>query len=529
MTSVASPGLRVAFLSGTYSASEYGSVYSDRGRFVDTNYTADAIDKVKHFAWKNCSGDIDVLLTSEWPSRFWSTSKQQEWATPVDKEHSSPAVWDLFVALKPRYHIYGGAERYMFRKSPQGQHDFICTSLALTNPIASPEQWFQVLPISTRHASPRMSVDGQSEAQGSVPTSVPVAPSHPPLDPTANATRTSERMQKTNLKMKREPCSNDVQVRDPATTTSRESSPHSPRDSWDVGRPARSDRISRGRSPTRNRASDAGKHKRSENTPRPDLGRSSRPAPRDRSADVDKIGRQRKKPRLKPEVSDPQDDAILANANGLVVFEQSPDSASEDRQDTPENGRRLLGLDRDDDETSVASDLSLPTPVGTGKPLGNAAGSEAVTAGRQASQPDSQTDAARPPLRTPPVASKAPLTPAVAAPAQDSWRRGLPLARCAVAAVAVAGAADAARPRAPITPAPESIRLELENAMANVSEPQSVRAQADKAATPTPPSAVTRPELAPPAGWQVMWSSTKQRTYYLHTASGESTWKMPKV
>eukprot|EP00931_Biecheleriopsis_adriatica_P080407 TRINITY_DN5375_c0_g1_i2.p1 TRINITY_DN5375_c0_g1~~TRINITY_DN5375_c0_g1_i2.p1 ORF type:complete len:658 (-),score=160.68 TRINITY_DN5375_c0_g1_i2:235-2184(-) len=153
-------GLRVAFLSGHHDAGSFRSIWGS-GLFKDNNgsgdgahYTEHAVRELKRQA-KEAGGQVDVLVTSEWPDTYWSTAAKQEAPNPVAKRFTSPAVRQLFFQLKPRYHVHAGANKYRLRKADQGPHGFVSTSLALgeareESDEAASEQWYHLLTV--RHA-----------------------------------------------------------------------------------------------------------------------------------------------------------------------------------------------------------------------------------------------------------------------------------------------------------------------------------------------------------------------------------------
>jgi len=130
-------GLRIAFLSGCYHKDDYvsrwgaGDFQLKDGRGRGAHYTVQAIEEVQRQAQAQGDGRVDMLLTSEWPDRFWSTALNKEAVTPVEARHTSPAVRQLFFKLKPRYHVCSKAGQYKYRKAPQGPHGFVCTSVCL--------------------------------------------------------------------------------------------------------------------------------------------------------------------------------------------------------------------------------------------------------------------------------------------------------------------------------------------------------------------------------------------------------------
>ena len=111
-------GLRIAYLSGSYDAEVFKQKWG-RGLFDGPHYTSAALDKIEKqaFMMHRRGESIDILLTSEWPDKVWS-SHAKAWVTPVVKKTcSSPAVSRLAAKLCPQYHICGIADRFCKVKS----------------------------------------------------------------------------------------------------------------------------------------------------------------------------------------------------------------------------------------------------------------------------------------------------------------------------------------------------------------------------------------------------------------------------
>ncbi|CAJ1335740.1 unnamed protein product [Effrenium voratum] len=154
-------GLKVAFLSGKHRPESYresGPFLEPDGRGRGATYTAAAPAALAALAAP--ARDVDdmafqevcVLLTSEWPETYWSTAKKAEAMNPVEAQHRSPAVRDIFFELKPRYHVCASANLHRLRKASQGPHGFVCTSVALCQAFSESDaeatdakKWFHVM------------------------------------------------------------------------------------------------------------------------------------------------------------------------------------------------------------------------------------------------------------------------------------------------------------------------------------------------------------------------------------------------
>eukprot|EP00971_Amphidinium_carterae_P075446 1490675-Amphidinium_carterae.1 len=121
-------------------------------------YTGNAVDEL--LRQQEVGGQahqyVDILMTSEWMDKYWSTATQCEASTPVSAEHSSPVVRELFLKLRPRYHVCASANQYHYRKAEQGPYNFVCTSVALAMPAVeqpvvqngSQQKWYKLISIN---------------------------------------------------------------------------------------------------------------------------------------------------------------------------------------------------------------------------------------------------------------------------------------------------------------------------------------------------------------------------------------------
>ncbi|MEW5297133.1 MAG: hypothetical protein WDW36_000361 [Sanguina aurantia] len=118
-------GLNVAFLDGTYNESHY---YSSQNGASDSDANSDpsAPPTSRHYsqadvarlktALQGMEGDVDVLLTCEWPAgvtRGIPDSLLQPGAHPSTA--GSPTVAELAHLARPRYHFAGGAPVHLAR------------------------------------------------------------------------------------------------------------------------------------------------------------------------------------------------------------------------------------------------------------------------------------------------------------------------------------------------------------------------------------------------------------------------------
>jgi len=106
-------GLRIAFLSGCYDPDVFKQQWG-RGLYAGPHYTSLAIERIeKKAAEMHRRGErIDILLTSEWPDKVWS-SHTKRWVAPiVQKDCASPAVSRLVAKLCPQFHVHGLADRF---------------------------------------------------------------------------------------------------------------------------------------------------------------------------------------------------------------------------------------------------------------------------------------------------------------------------------------------------------------------------------------------------------------------------------
>ena len=134
-------GLRVAYLSGSYDQEVYKQQWG-RGLFAGAHYTFAAVEKMeKQASMMHRRGEsIDILLTSEWPDKVWS-SHTKSWVAPVvQKNCCSPAVSRLAAKLRPQYHIHASADRFCKVRTdrPTGS----TTSVALAHVRDRPAHFF---------------------------------------------------------------------------------------------------------------------------------------------------------------------------------------------------------------------------------------------------------------------------------------------------------------------------------------------------------------------------------------------------
>ena len=166
-------GLRIAYLSGSYDAEVFRQKWG-RGLFDGPHYTSAALDKIEKqaFMMHRRGESIDILLTSEWPDKVWS-SQAKAWVTPVVKKTcSSPAVSRLAAKLCPQYHIYGLADRFCKVKSDRrsGATWHSTTSLSLAHVrdlhyMESQTKWCETLSVrpSAKKAIAPVIVDIEDE------------------------------------------------------------------------------------------------------------------------------------------------------------------------------------------------------------------------------------------------------------------------------------------------------------------------------------------------------------------------------
>jgi len=143
-------GVCIAFLSGSYDEHVSNQVW-EVGRFVGAKYTANAISEVLQQRESSSAKVVDILLTSEWTDKYWSTALQGEALQVVQQKFASPAVRELFEKLRPRYHICASADTYKYRKAEQGPRNFVCTTVGLANASAACDmttddrKWYKLL------------------------------------------------------------------------------------------------------------------------------------------------------------------------------------------------------------------------------------------------------------------------------------------------------------------------------------------------------------------------------------------------
>jgi len=135
-------GLKVAFLEGRYNASAYGERSNDSSVSPGMYFTKAAVDALKTEIM-NMEGDLDILLTSEWPAG-------------VDKKMSNPIasrpIAEVALVARPRYHISGPAgsaiyhQRLPYVNEDRGAGKHVTRFIGLA-PVANAEkqQWLQAL------------------------------------------------------------------------------------------------------------------------------------------------------------------------------------------------------------------------------------------------------------------------------------------------------------------------------------------------------------------------------------------------
>ncbi|KAL6784615.1 CGL125 [Auxenochlorella protothecoides x Auxenochlorella symbiontica] len=101
-------GLTLAYLDGTHNAAAFreGPDNSGSARY----YTEADIKLLQHSL--SLQGDIDVLLTNEWPEGL--AEGLPEGVAPPDS-HGSPVIAELVMTARPRYHIAAGKPTFFAR------------------------------------------------------------------------------------------------------------------------------------------------------------------------------------------------------------------------------------------------------------------------------------------------------------------------------------------------------------------------------------------------------------------------------
>ncbi len=135
-------GLKLAFLDGRYNASAYGESSKESSVSPAMYYTKAAVDALKA-ELMNMEGDLDILLTSEWPAG-------------VDKKTNNPIssrpIAEVALVARPRYHISGPAvgavyhQRLPYVNEDKGAGKHATRFIGLA-PVANAEkqQWMQAL------------------------------------------------------------------------------------------------------------------------------------------------------------------------------------------------------------------------------------------------------------------------------------------------------------------------------------------------------------------------------------------------
>jgi len=133
-------GLRVAYLSGHYSAETYiAQMVNDTGpAFVGAAYTPHAIRSLVRLARHAGAPPIDLLLTAEWPSQLLDRLEEGEMPKDPEKPQAdlrsigATPVAELCAALEPRYHIVGNMDLFFQRRPFQTLNSgHVCRCIAL--------------------------------------------------------------------------------------------------------------------------------------------------------------------------------------------------------------------------------------------------------------------------------------------------------------------------------------------------------------------------------------------------------------
>lgn len=108
----------MGFLSGRYDQSHFKTEWGC-STFIGPHYTKVAVQEVqgqakqKSMAMGRGDAPIDFLLTSEWPSKMWGGPAGPRLVpTTVSPQHTSPAVAQLHLTLRPHFHVCGSAGRF---------------------------------------------------------------------------------------------------------------------------------------------------------------------------------------------------------------------------------------------------------------------------------------------------------------------------------------------------------------------------------------------------------------------------------
>lgn len=110
-------GLKVAFLDGTYNAAAFTSINNEEqtettSRGCSRYYTCADVDNLKA-ALKTVEGDVDILLTHEWPLNLLYGLPQD---SKLSEEPLGIAVLaDIASLARPRYHFAGGQQVFYDR------------------------------------------------------------------------------------------------------------------------------------------------------------------------------------------------------------------------------------------------------------------------------------------------------------------------------------------------------------------------------------------------------------------------------
>lgn len=135
-------GLKVAFLDGKYNAVAYSS--EEASRMYYSKADVEALKK----EIMDMEGDIDILLTNDWPEGILNGVKGSE--EIASKVSLSGPVAELSVLARPRYHIAGTSNVYFPRipyiNEDKGTGKHVTRFIGLGN-VANPvkQKWIQAL------------------------------------------------------------------------------------------------------------------------------------------------------------------------------------------------------------------------------------------------------------------------------------------------------------------------------------------------------------------------------------------------
>ncbi|KAL0053002.1 hypothetical protein WJX82_011315 [Trebouxia sp. C0006] len=109
-------GLNVAFLDGIYNAAAYKQDAQDVGSAAGCrHYTQADVNRLK-VQLKSASGDVDLLLTCEWPEDILLATPAGSLPEGINKTGSS-AVAELAGLARPRYH-FAGTKNIFYARPP---------------------------------------------------------------------------------------------------------------------------------------------------------------------------------------------------------------------------------------------------------------------------------------------------------------------------------------------------------------------------------------------------------------------------